>query len=57
VTSSGHGRRRSRITPFGAGVLLIVVLAVGLFFGFTKRVPFKHRYTVTAVVKTSNLLG
>jgi virulence factor Mce-like protein len=57
VTSSGHGRRRSRISPFAAGVLLIVVVAIGLFFGFTKRVPFKHRYTVTAVVKTSNLLG
>jgi virulence factor Mce-like protein len=38
-------------------VLLIVVLVVGLYFGFTKRNPLAHRYTVTAVVKTSNLLG
>lgn len=50
-------RRGPRIGPVGAGVLFLAIIAVGLFFGFTKRNPLAHRYTVTAVVKTSNMLG
>jgi virulence factor Mce-like protein len=40
-----------------AGALLLLIVAIGVFFGFTKKVPFKHHYTVTAVVRTSNLLA
>ncbi|MEV4422819.1 MlaD family protein [Patulibacter sp. NPDC049589] len=49
--------RQSRIGPVGAGALLLLLVAIGCFFAFTKRVPFKHHYEVTAVVRTSNLLA
>jgi ABC-type transporter Mla subunit MlaD len=49
--------RRSRISPAKFGALFLLVVAIGVFFGFAKRVPFKQRYEVQAVVRTSNLLA
>jgi virulence factor Mce-like protein len=46
-----------RVGPKTAGALLLLIVAIGCFFAFTKRVPFKHHYEVTAVVRTSNLLA
>jgi virulence factor Mce-like protein len=40
-----------------AGALLLLIVAIGCYFAFAKRVPFKHHYEVTAVVRTSNLLA
>ena len=51
------GRRGLRIGAPAAGALLLLVVAIGCFFAFTKRVPFKQHYEVTAVVRTSNLLA
>jgi phospholipid/cholesterol/gamma-HCH transport system substrate-binding protein len=50
-------RRKPRVSAAAAGALLLLIVAIGVFFGFTKKVPFKHHYTVTAVVRTSNLLA
>ncbi|MGX6447027.1 MlaD family protein [Patulibacter sp. S7RM1-6] len=49
--------RSGGVAPTTAGLLLILVIAVAVYFGFTKRVPFKHHYTVNAVVQTSNLIA
>lgn len=50
-------RRGPRLSAAAAGALLLLLVAIGCFFAFTKRVPFKHHYEVTAVVRTSNLLA
>ena len=39
----------NRTNPVRFAVVLILVLAVGIYFGFTKRVPFKHGYQLHAV--------
>ena len=44
------------MSPLRAGLLVIVIAIIGCFFAFTKKVPFRHHYTVNAVVKNSNLL-
>lgn len=49
--------RTGGISPIKAGLLLILLIAIAVYFGFTKRVPFKHHYTVNAVVQTSNLIA
>jgi phospholipid/cholesterol/gamma-HCH transport system substrate-binding protein len=45
VPASELGRKR----PLRAGIILIVVVAVGVYFGFTKHIPFKHSYRLNAV--------
>ena len=47
-------RRRGGMRPFTAGVLGFAVLAVGLYFGFAKELPFRHRYTIEAVFPSAN---
>jgi ABC-type transporter Mla subunit MlaD len=37
-----------RASPLRAGIVLIVVIVIGVYFGFTKHVPFKHGFTVKA---------
>jgi virulence factor Mce-like protein len=44
------------MSPLRAGLLVILIAIIGCFFAFTKKVPFRHHYTVNAVVKNSNLL-
>ncbi len=44
------------MSPLRAGLLVIILVLIGCFFAFTKKVPFRHHYTVNAVVKNSNLL-
>jgi phospholipid/cholesterol/gamma-HCH transport system substrate-binding protein len=44
------------MSPFRAGLIAIAVILVATYFGFTKRVPLQHHYTVQAVFKTSNLI-
>jgi ABC-type transporter Mla subunit MlaD len=39
----------NRTNPVRFAVILILVLAVGIYFGFTKRIPFKHGYQLHAV--------
>jgi ABC-type transporter Mla subunit MlaD len=42
--------------PLRAGLLVLALALVGCFFAFTKRVPFRHHYTINAVVQNSNLI-
>jgi phospholipid/cholesterol/gamma-HCH transport system substrate-binding protein len=42
--------------PLRVGILVLAIAIIGCFFAFTKKVPFRHHYTVNAVVKNSNLL-
>lgn len=51
------GVRKPRMSAVAAGALLLLVVGIGVFFGFTKKVPFRQHYTVSAVVRTSNLLA
>ena len=38
----------SRANPVRAGVIMIVAIVVVVYFGFTKKIPFKHGYTIHA---------
>jgi phospholipid/cholesterol/gamma-HCH transport system substrate-binding protein len=44
------GRRKEGMTPFKAGLLAIVLIAVLSYFGFTKTNPFAHPYQLKAMV-------
>ena len=41
-------------TRFRVGVLAIALIAIAMYFGFTKHVPFTHGYRVHAVFASSN---
>jgi len=49
--------RRTRISPAKFGALFLLVVAIGVYFGFAKSIPFKQHYEISAVVSTSNLLA
>jgi ABC-type transporter Mla subunit MlaD len=38
----------SRANPVRAGVIMLVAIAIVVYFGFTKKIPFKHGYTIHA---------
>jgi phospholipid/cholesterol/gamma-HCH transport system substrate-binding protein len=42
-----------RYNPLRVGALFLVILAVVLYFGFTKHVPFKHGFRLKAVFATA----
>src|SRR5438309_6653611 len=42
-----------RSNPLRFGILVIVVLAVLVYFGFTKHIPFKHGFRLKAVFATA----
>ena len=46
----------SRWTRFRVGLLAIVLIAIGVYFGFTKDMPFTHGYYLHAVFESSNNL-
>ena len=48
---------RSGVRPFTAGVIALVLLAIGTWFAFAKDVPFVEGYRIQAVFKNSNLVG
>src|SRR6266540_242630 len=37
------------MTPFRAGLIAVVIIAIGTYFGFTKSNPFSHPYEFSAV--------
>ena len=41
-----------RSNPLRYGIIVIVVLAVGVYFGFTKHIPFKHGFRLKAAFGT-----
>ncbi|MEJ7715092.1 MAG: MlaD family protein [Thermoleophilaceae bacterium] len=44
------------ISRFKAGLIAILLIAVGTYFGFTKTNPFANPYKLTAVFETVNNL-
>jgi virulence factor Mce-like protein len=42
------------MSNFAAGIVLIVVVLVATYFGFTKAVPFAHHYTIHAAFQSAN---
>jgi ABC-type transporter Mla subunit MlaD len=47
---------RTGASPFLVGALVLLIIALGSYFGFTKHVPFTHGFRVKAVFVTSNNL-
>jgi phospholipid/cholesterol/gamma-HCH transport system substrate-binding protein len=45
---------RSGASPFAVGLVVLIVICIGVFFGFTKHVPFSHGFRVKAVFESSN---
>jgi phospholipid/cholesterol/gamma-HCH transport system substrate-binding protein len=45
---------RTGASAFRVGTITLILLAVGVFFGFTKHVPFTHGFRVKAVFESSN---
>jgi phospholipid/cholesterol/gamma-HCH transport system substrate-binding protein len=45
---------RMGASPFAVGLVVLVVLLIGLYFGFAKQVPFSHGFRVKAVFESSN---
>ncbi len=50
------GARPRKVNRAGLGVFGIVVIAIGVFFVFTKRIPFVHGYRLNADFVSSNQL-
>src|SRR5205085_8425161 len=48
----------SRTNPVRFAVMLLILLAIGLYFGFTKHIPFKHGYRLNATFASAvNIKG
>jgi virulence factor Mce-like protein len=45
-----------RVSPFQAGLIAIVLIAIGSYFAFAKALPFRHHYQVKFVVQNANLV-
>ena len=46
--------QKPRLSYFQAGLLTLVLIAIGTYLGFTKSIPFRHHYTISAVFRTAN---
>jgi phospholipid/cholesterol/gamma-HCH transport system substrate-binding protein len=46
--------RRRGLPPFAVGLGVLFVLAIGTYLGFTKEIPFRHHYTISAVFPSAN---
>jgi virulence factor Mce-like protein len=46
--------RKRELTPFAAGLLLIVVVGIGTYLGFRKSIPFRHHFTIQAAFTNAN---
>ena len=42
-----------RYNPLRVGIVFLVILAIVVYFGFTKHIPFKHGYRLKAVFATA----
>jgi ABC-type transporter Mla subunit MlaD len=45
-----------RLSPFQAGLIALVLIAIGSYFAFAKALPFRHHYQVRFVVQNANLV-
>ena len=48
--------RKGRLSFFQIGLITLVLLGILTYLGFTKSIPFRHHYTVSAVFTTANNL-
>src|SRR6476661_4201881 len=48
--------QRKTLSNFAAGAIALVVTVVVVYFGFTKAIPFKHHFTISATFPTANNL-
>jgi phospholipid/cholesterol/gamma-HCH transport system substrate-binding protein len=48
--------KRSRLSPFAAGLIAIVVIVIGSYLGFTKKIPFRSHFEIKAAFTSSNNL-
>jgi phospholipid/cholesterol/gamma-HCH transport system substrate-binding protein len=48
-----RGGRRSRLTPFRAGLIALVLIVVGAYLGFSKDIPFTRPYELGAVFENA----
>ena len=48
--------QKRRFSAFQAGLISLIVITVGVYFGFTKSVPFQHHFTIKGAFKTNNNL-
>jgi phospholipid/cholesterol/gamma-HCH transport system substrate-binding protein len=46
--------KRRGLSFFQAGLILIILVVIGTYLGFTKSIPFRHHFTIKAVFHTSN---
>ncbi len=46
--------QRQRLNYFQAGLLTLILIGIGTYLGFTKSIPFRHHYEVSAVFRTAN---
>jgi phospholipid/cholesterol/gamma-HCH transport system substrate-binding protein len=44
---------QKRSNPVRVGVIFLIVIAIAVYFGFTKHVPFKHGYRLNAVFNSA----
>src|SRR4051795_9291260 len=49
-------RERRRLSPFAAGVIAIVVIAIPCYLAFGGSVPWKQEHLVRAIVRSGNEL-
>ncbi len=48
--------KRGGISPFKAGLLALLVTAIGTYLGFTKSIPFRSHFEIKAAFSSSNNL-
>ncbi|HEX2233753.1 MAG TPA: MlaD family protein, partial [Thermoleophilaceae bacterium] len=51
------GREKAGMTPFRAGLVFAVLIALFAYFGFTKANPFSDPYELNAVFENTNRLA
>jgi len=49
--------RRRGISPLRAGIIAVLLIALGTYAGFSKHVPFRHGYTLKAVFSSALNIG
>jgi virulence factor Mce-like protein len=54
ATAAPRRRHTPRLSPFAAGSIAIVIIAILVYLGFTKDIPFTRPYEVKAVFTSSN---
>ena len=49
-------RRGPKRSPAFVGLVALIVIAVALFLGFTKHIPFTHGYILKAQFESANVI-